>query len=94
MLLRGDTRNLKPENRNPKPETRNPKQGALKCFSEAVALRPDVATHWANRSAALYETGKPQKALCGGIPGAFLEPLGRSWSHFVGIYRQKLTRVS
>jgi len=35
---------------------------------------------------------KPQKALDGGIPGSFLEPLGRSWSHFVGIYRQKLTR--
>ena len=35
---------------------------------------------------------EPQKALRGGIPGLFLEPLGRSWSHFVGIYRQKLTR--
>ena len=34
----------------------------------------------------------PQKAVCGGIPGSFLEPLVRSWSHFVGIYRQKLTR--
>ena len=34
----------------------------------------------------------PQKALCGGIPGAVLEPLVRFWSHFVGIYRQKLTR--
>ena len=34
----------------------------------------------------------PQKTLCGGIPGAVLEPLVRFWSHFVGIYRQKLTR--
>ena len=34
----------------------------------------------------------PQKALCGGIPCPFLEPLARSWSHFVGIYRQNLTR--
>ena len=34
----------------------------------------------------------PQKALCGVIPGAVLEPLVRFWSHFVGIYRQKLTR--
>ena len=34
----------------------------------------------------------PQKALCGGIPGSFLEPLVRSWSHFVGIYCQKSTR--
>jgi len=33
----------------------------------------------------------PQKALCGGIPGAVLEPLVRFWSHFVGISRQKLT---
>ena len=38
-----------------------------------------------------YE-GIPQKALCGGIPCPFLEPLARSWSHFVGIYRQNLTR--
>ena len=36
--------------------------------------------------------GDPQKALCGGIPGAVLEPLVRFWSHFVGIYRQNLTR--
>ena len=34
----------------------------------------------------------PQKALSGGISRSFLEPIGRSWSHFVGIYRQKLTR--
>ena len=34
----------------------------------------------------------PQKALCGGIPGAVLEPLVRFWSHFLGIYRQNLTR--
>ena len=34
----------------------------------------------------------PQKALCGGIPGAVLEPLVRFWSHIVGIYRQNLTR--
>ena len=33
----------------------------------------------------------PQKAVCGGIPGSFLEPLARSWSHFVGTYCQKLT---
>ena len=25
------------------------------------------------------------------IPGAVVEPLGRSWSHLVGIYRQKFT---
>ena len=35
----------------------------------------------------------PQKALCGGrIPDPYLEPLTRTWSHFVGIYRRKLTR--
>ena len=39
-------------------------------------------------------TFKPQKALCGGIPDPFLEPLTRTWSHFVGIYRQKLTKSS
>ena len=35
---------------------------------------------------------KPQKAFREGIPGAVLEPLGRSWSHFVGIYCQKFTK--
>ena len=33
----------------------------------------------------------PQKALCGGIPDPYLEPLTRCWSHFLGIYRQILT---
>ena len=33
----------------------------------------------------------PLEALRGGIPCSFLEPLARFWSHFVGIYRQKLT---
>ena len=37
-------------------------------------------------------TVTPQRALCGGIPCSFLEPFARSWSHFVGIYRQNLTR--
>ena len=36
----------------------------------------------------------PQKALCGGIPGSFFEPVARSWSRFVGIHRQKLTKSS
>ena len=44
------------------------------------------------RAARVAPLAEPQKALSGGIPGSFLEPLGRSWSHFVGIYRQKLTR--
>ena len=35
----------------------------------------------------------PRETLRGGIPGAVLEPLVRSWSHFVGIYRQNLTRA-
>ena len=34
----------------------------------------------------------PREALRGAIPWSFLEPLGRSLSHFVGIHRQKLTR--
>ena len=38
------------------------------------------------------QVGFPQKALCGGgIPCSFLEPFARSWSHFVGVYRQILT---
>jgi len=43
------------------------------------------------RSMTEMQRGKPQKALCGGIPGSFLEPLARSWSRFVGMYCQKLT---
>ena len=42
----------------------------------------------------LHLASGPQKALSGGIPGAVLEPLGRSWSHFWGIYRQELTKSS
>ena len=38
-----------------------------------------------------FQRSHPQKALCGGIPDPFLEPLTRSWSHFVGVYRQILT---
>ena len=40
------------------------------------------------------ECDAPRKALRGGIPWSFLEPLGRSWRHFVGIYRQKNDKVS
>jgi hypothetical protein len=36
------------------------------------------------RSLGIRVEGVPQKALCGGIPCPFLEPLARSWSHFVG----------
>ena len=36
----------------------------------------------------------PRGALRGGIPVSFLEPLCRSWSHFVGIYCQKFTKSS
>ena len=42
------------------------------------------------------ERGRPEsrKALRGGIAESFLEPLCRSWGHFVGIYRQKIDKVS
>ena len=39
-----------------------------------------------------FSRSLPQKALCGGIPCPFWEPLARSWSHFVGMYGQNLTR--
>ena len=32
--------------------------------------------------------GYPQKALRGSIPDPYLEPSTRTWSHFVGIFRQ------
>ena len=35
----------------------------------------------------------PREVLRGGIRGSFLEPLARFWSHFVGIYCQKLTNL-
>ena len=35
----------------------------------------------------------PQKALRGGIPGSFLEPLARSWSHFVGDVLPKVDKL-
>ena len=42
---------------------------------------------------ALDGSFEPQKTLRGGIPGSFLEPLARSWSHFVGMHCQKLTTL-
>jgi len=51
----------------------------IRCFDQNVALHT-------NRT--------PQKALRGGIPDPYLEPLTRSWSHFVGVYCQKLTESS
>ena len=46
------------------------------------------------QSMKVFKSTTPQKALGGGIPCSFLEPFARSWSHFVGIYRQKLTKSS
>jgi hypothetical protein len=46
------------------------------------------------------QTGKPATRKAANnyqsrsIPSSFLEPSLRSWSHFVRIYRQKLTRSS
>ena len=51
-----------------------------------LARHPDASS--------IAPTKSPQKALSGGIPCPFLEPLARSWSHFVGIYRQKLKKSS
>ena len=48
--------------------------------------------HHSRRKVACECDERPQKALRGGIPCSFLEPFARSWSHFVGIYRQNLTR--
>ena len=36
----------------------------------------------------------PQKALCGGIPDPYLEPLTRSLSHFGGHLLPKVDRLS
>ena len=66
---------------------------------------PQVPRHWATAgyyggggsyergTSVLLEALEPQKALRGGIPCSFLEPFARSWSHFVGIYRQKLINL-
>ena len=36
----------------------------------------------------------PQKALRGGIPDPYLEPLTRTWNQILGIYRQQLMKSS
>ena len=62
-------------------------------FEESKSRNPYVL--FASRSAADSNgilVPFPREALRGCIPGSFLEPLVRCWSHFVGIYRQKLTR--
>ena len=55
-------------------------------------IRFGVSSPWQTRKGGPHWC--PQKALCGGIPGSFLEPLARSWSHFVGTSCQKLTHSS
>ena len=54
--------------------------------------RADALTTFYIGTVLISRRGDPQKALRGGVPGAVLEPLGWSWSHFVSIYRQNLTR--
>ena len=36
--------------------------GALKCCDKAIALQPDEATHWGNRSLALLRLGRSREA--------------------------------
>jgi len=47
------------------------------------ALRSRASSASARRIRCILTTDGPSR----GIPGSFLEPLGRSWSHFIGIYR-------
>ena len=62
---------------------------ASKTADAEAMIRPGLSHVCRIRATAATD---PREALSGGIPGSFLEPLGRSWSHFVGIYRHKLTR--
>ena len=81
------TLNPTPHTPHPKPHTLNPTpQTRVGHYLDPQTRKPLIV----KLDEQLLEV--PQKALCGGIPGAVLEPLVRSWSHFVGIYRQKLTR--
>ena len=60
-----------------------------KATPDEYCLRNEVPLWGASTEGSSYPCGgPPQKALRGGIPRSFLEPLGHSWSHFVGICRQ------
>ena len=74
-----------PETRIPAPASRMPR--ALMIAIVDVKGTPDL---YVIEDHAV----KPQKALRGGIPGPYLEPLTRTWSHLVGIYCQKLMKSS
>ena len=67
---------------------RKPSSGLLVSphFEEARLLQADWI--WCR----IGTNTAPREALRGGIPTSFLEPSCRSLSHFVGIYRQKMTR--
>jgi len=70
-----------------------PKHGRCRDWGVRLYLRflnPVVLTAGMTRG----RRAKQQKALRGGILDPYLEPLTRTWSHFVGIYRQKLTKYS
>ena len=62
------------------------------CLYGIVSTVLATPTSSASSTASTRYSSYPQRALCRGIPSSFLEPSLRSWSHFVGIYRQKLTR--
>ena len=94
------TPNTKHQTPNPKPQTPKPKTQNLN--PKFPTSRPQPRTPHTQHAQRQTDTATwirvrirvatgPQKALCGGIPDPFLEPLTRSWSHFVGIYCQKLT---
>jgi len=65
-------------------------QGTLKVDSDTV--RSECRKSFGPSARSAQTLWIPQEALRGGIPGAVLEPLGRSCSHFVGIYCQRLTK--
>ena len=70
--------------------------------NEIHSLKPHMYIHskvvdWTVQSALackrdVVHSSLPQKALREGIPDPYLEPLTHTWSHFVGIDRQKLTK--
>ena len=75
---------------NPKPHTLTPRPHNLRQVENLRSYAPLLIHH--NLDSLFYvrtvPCARPREALRGGIPGSFLEPLGRSWSHFVVIYRQ------
>ena len=84
--------NSRPENtRHEIQQTRPPPAHARDAKARSILAAQNTRNPKTRLMLSERGRGDPQKDLRGVIPDPYWEPLTRTWSHFGGIYRQKLT---